>query len=213
MKRISNMVLMIICCLIIGSCANNKTICMDEWHPHLIDLGLPNGTKWACCNVGANSPEDIGGYYAWGETEVKSEYDDHNYRHGELSYKNPQRMGNIAGSKYDVAHVRMGSSYAMPTSEQWHELIDYCTWKCVKYKGQVGWDVQGPNGNHIFLPLGGMKADIVYDKDQHGYYWTSEYNHHDELPCSFATNGGSRDVRSTISYSTSGFNVRAVGAN
>ena len=65
----------------------------------------------------------------WGETKVKSVFEEDNYQHGELSNKLPQRLGNITGSQYDVAHVRMGSSYAMPTSEQWHELIDYCKWE------------------------------------------------------------------------------------
>lgn len=204
---------MIICSLIICSCSNKKPLCPDENHPHLIDLGLPNGTKWACCNVGANSPEDIGGYYAWGETEVKAVYDDQNYKHGELSNRLPQKMGNIAGSQYDAAQVRMGSSYVMPTSEQWNELLDYCTWECVNYNGHNGWRIQGPNGNQIFLPLGGMKADKIYVKDEHGHYWTSDYNNHDKLPCSFSTNGAAREVGSTISYSTYGFNVRAVGAN
>lgn len=50
------------------------TSCPDSHHPHLIDLGLPSGTKWACCNVGAQKPEDYGGYYAWGETAEKNSY-------------------------------------------------------------------------------------------------------------------------------------------
>ncbi|MDD7103275.1 MAG: hypothetical protein PUI30_00290, partial [Bacteroidales bacterium] len=41
--------------------------CPDNNHPHMIDLGLPSGTKWACCNVGASKPEDYGGYYTWGQ--------------------------------------------------------------------------------------------------------------------------------------------------
>ena len=41
-----------------------------EW----VDLGLPSGTLWATCNVGANSPEEYGDYFAWGETEPKSYY-------------------------------------------------------------------------------------------------------------------------------------------
>lgn len=49
--------------------------CPDDNHPHMIDLGLPSGTKWACCNVGATKPEEYGGYYTWGETEEKSVYD------------------------------------------------------------------------------------------------------------------------------------------
>lgn len=48
----------------------NAQSCPDDKHPHAIDLGLPSGTKWACCNVGTTSPDGYGGYYAWGETET-----------------------------------------------------------------------------------------------------------------------------------------------
>ena len=41
-----------------------------EW----VDLGLPSGTLWASCNIGANNPEDYGDFFAWGETEQKSDY-------------------------------------------------------------------------------------------------------------------------------------------
>lgn len=49
-----------------------------EW----VDLGLPSGTLWATCNVGATNPEDYGDYYAWGETEVKNEYKWNTYKYG-----------------------------------------------------------------------------------------------------------------------------------
>ena len=45
----------------------SETTCPDDHHPHWIDLGLPSGTKWACCNVGASSPEAFGGYYQFGQ--------------------------------------------------------------------------------------------------------------------------------------------------
>lgn len=54
--------------------------CPDDNHPHLIDLGLPSGTKWACCNVGATKPEEDGGYYAWGETSEKDIYNVDTYK-------------------------------------------------------------------------------------------------------------------------------------
>ena len=63
-----------------------KPTCPDTHHPHEIDLGLPSGTKWACSNVGANKPEEYGGYYAWGETEEKSYYDWSTYIHCDGSY-------------------------------------------------------------------------------------------------------------------------------
>ena len=44
-------------------------LCPDNNHPHMIDLCLPSGLKWACCNVGATEPFEKGGYFAWGETK------------------------------------------------------------------------------------------------------------------------------------------------
>ena len=53
---------------------SNAQSCPDGNHPHMIDLELPSGTMWACCNVDASQPEGYGGYYAWGETEEKDYY-------------------------------------------------------------------------------------------------------------------------------------------
>lgn len=41
--------------------------CPDSNHPHWIDLGLPSGTQWRCCNEGASTPEAYGGYYTFGQ--------------------------------------------------------------------------------------------------------------------------------------------------
>ena len=45
-----------------------------------VDLGL--SVKWATFNLGASSPEEYGGYYAWAETETKDTYTWSNYRYG-----------------------------------------------------------------------------------------------------------------------------------
>ena len=44
-----------------------ETTCPDSNHPHWIDLGLPSGTQWRCCNEGASTPEAYGGYYTFGQ--------------------------------------------------------------------------------------------------------------------------------------------------
>lgn len=169
-------VILTIACLVtlISGCEGEPTLCPDSNHPHVINLGLPNGTKWSCCNVGATSPENPGGYYSWGETEVKSSYDSYNYKHGEASLQVPQRMGNIAGTKYDAAVVRMGSSWQMPTSEQLNELVNYCQLKWIKYKGHYGRLVSGPNGNSIFLPAGGERSGhTLFKNEEEGFYRAS----------------------------------------
>ena len=103
--------------------------CLDENHPHIIDLGLPSGTKWACCNIGADVPEDFGGFYAWGETLEKSHYALDNYAYLD-EYDQYFLLGeDIAGTAYDVSYVNWGDSWRMPTDEQIKELLDNCTCK------------------------------------------------------------------------------------
>ncbi len=45
-----------------------------------VDLGLPSGTLWATCNVGASSPYEAGSYFAWGETTPKQDYSWNSYK-------------------------------------------------------------------------------------------------------------------------------------
>ena len=47
-----------------------ETTCPDANHPHWIDMGLPSGTQWRCCNEGASTPEAFGGYYPFGQVST-----------------------------------------------------------------------------------------------------------------------------------------------
>ena len=137
--------------------------CPDDHHPHLIDLGLPSGTKWACCNVGASKPEEDGKYYAWGETEEKDYYDYYNYLDG----RGACFIGkDIAGTDYDVAHVKWGGSWVMPNLEQINELLHYCSSECLfTENGIYGCLFSAENGASIFFP--------AEDSSSFGSYWTS----------------------------------------
>lgn len=61
----------------IASCSKDDNTGNDNW----VDLGLPSGTLWATCNLGADTPEDYGDYFAWGETNTKDLYDWSTYRY------------------------------------------------------------------------------------------------------------------------------------
>ena len=173
------------------------SLCPDDHHPHQIDLGLPSGTKWACCNVGADKPEAYGGYYAWGETEEKDVYNDVTYQystgedgngdgyyddyHVETSfdvYGVWQSLGDdIAGSQYDVAHVKWGGNWQMPTSEQIEELVNNCTYGGSSMNGVEGGKFTGPNGGTLFLPAAGTRLnDKLYGAGYDGDYWLSTQN-------------------------------------
>ena len=154
------------------------TSCPDGNHPHLIDLGLPSGTKWACCNVGANSPEQFGGYYAWGETVEKNTYDWSNYILCDGTESTCHRIGaDIAGTNYDVAHVKWGDSWVMPSYSQFKELIENCSTEWTSLNGINGYKFTGPNGSSIFLPASGYYGfgDKFFEGSA-GLFWSSTYN-------------------------------------
>lgn len=149
--------------------------CPDSNHPHAIDLGLPSGTKWCCMNVGATSPEGYGGYYAWGETSEKSVYSWDNYAYYNSNTWDYIYIGSdIAGTSYDVAHVRMGAPWRMPSHEQQMELIDNCARTWTQQNGVNGILVTGKNGGQIFLPAAGCRWNGGFDYvGSLGYYWSS----------------------------------------
>ena len=150
------------------------TECPDNNHPHMIDLGLPSGTKWACCNVGADKPEDYGDYFAWGETKPKEVYNWDTYEYGS-SYDNVINIGSdIAGTKYDAATANWGSSWRMPTLIQVNELLVKCTSEWTTCNGIYGRKFKGSNGASIFLPAAGRRwHGELGNAGSGGYYWSS----------------------------------------
>ena len=152
--------------------------CPDGNHPHMIDLGLPSGTKWACCNVGASKPEDYGNYYAWGETEEKSNYTWSTYKYYDETSDTYHDIGSdIAGTQYDVAHVKWGGSWVMPSLTQNKELLENCTSEWTTQNGVDGCKFTGPNGGVIFLPAAGEHWNVEsLHLGSVGYYWSSTLN-------------------------------------
>lgn len=144
-----------------------------------IDLGL--SVKWASCNVGATSPEECGGYYAWGETEEKIDYTWDTYKYCNDSnyqitkYCTNSSYGTVDNKttldlKDDVAHVKWGGNWRMPTREELEELFS-CDINWVVYNGVYGYKITGPNGNSIFLPLTGYRSGTeILKQDTHGIY-------------------------------------------
>lgn len=156
-----------------------------EW----VDLGL--SVKWATCNVGASSPSDYGGYYAWGETSTKSRYDWNNCfdcldspgdRWGTYKLGGQTRITPTSG--HDTARENWGGKWRMPTDAENDELCERCTWTWTTMNGHNGYRVTGRNGNSIFLPAAGSR-DGTDSKSvgECGFYWSSSLS---------STNSGAR---------------------
>ena len=150
-----------------------------------VDLGL--SVKWATMNVGATSPEDYGDYFAWGETEPKSEYNWGTYKWCDGGYDNMTKYCSLSEfgivdnktklePEDDAATVNWGGAWRMPTRNEQDELRTECNWTLDTMNGVDGYTVTGPNGNSIFLPMPGYCYDTyIEDKGINGTYWSSEH--------------------------------------
>ena len=149
-----------------------------------VDLGLPSGTLWADRNVGADSPEAYGDYFAWGETTTKSTYNWSTYKWCQGDYDTMTKYctnsfygtvdnKTVLDLEDDAAYVNMGAEWRMPTYDEQEELRNNCTWTWTTQNGTNGYKVTGPNGNSIFLPAAGYRYDSHLSRaGSDGYYWS-----------------------------------------
>ena len=140
------------------------------------DLGL--SVFWSSCNVGAESPEEYGDYFAWGETSPKSDYASTSVTYG-LSVSELESRGIIGSdgnlkAAYDAATTNWGGTWRMPTLIEIQELLDICTWEWTSMNGVNGHKITGPNGNFIFLPAAGFRRGASLNAvGASGYYWSA----------------------------------------
>ena len=165
-----------------------------------VDLGLPSGLKWAKCNLGASKPSGGGDNYAWGETAPKNKnkfywktykwmqagQSDEKYitkytiADGQTEGIWYDSSGNFIGDNKttlvaadDAATANLGSPWRMPTADEIQELLDNCTWFLTTRDGVDGYQVDGPNGNAIFLPCDYSYIDGATAIGKVGFYWSS----------------------------------------
>ena len=156
-----------------------------------VSLGLPSGTLWATCNIGAITPEEYGEYFAWGEIIPKDIYNWNSYKWGDGTSNKLTKLTKYNVDSYygtvdnktvlyasdDAATANWGSHWKMPSINQITELVNpsYTTYKWTKLNGIPGIIVKSiKNGNTIFLPAGGSRwSASLWDCDSYGFYWSN----------------------------------------
>lgn len=187
MKRLLSI---LIFAIIFVGCKKEKNVDVvsDDGHEY-VDLGLPSGTLWAACNVGASRPEEVGDYFAWGETVTKNMYDWKQYKFGILcnnvykltKYCNDSTCGyngyvdnlTILESVDDAVSANWGDKWRMPTAEEYNELYQNTSFTWTTLNGVYGRLLTGINGNSIFFPATGFRLDDELICTGLGIYWSS----------------------------------------
>ena len=160
-----------------------------------VDLGLPSGTKWATCNVGAFKPSDAGLYFQWGDTkgytkeqvgtgngQKKFSWTDYKWNpNGDgktfTKYTNP---GDTLELEDDAAHINMGGDWHIPTPDQIKELTANTTSTWTTQDGVNGRLFTSSNGKSIFIPAAGSAWNgSVQSSGGRGYVWSSVLNTND----------------------------------
>ena len=153
-----------------------------EW----VDLGLPSGTYWAKCNLGATSESGYGDYFMWGSTTSNtsttcnwanapfnngsSYYDDTYFK----SVKNTVYPNGILAKGYDAAYKATEGIARMPTVSEFQELIDNTDNEWTQVHSVNGYKFTGSNGNSIFIPASGGRSGSSFSKQStDGYVWSS----------------------------------------
>lgn len=164
-----------------GSGVKAECVIIVEPPHEYVDLGLPSGTLWATCNVGADNPEDYGYYFAWGEVEPKSNYDWSTYFDSvDGSDSNFKKYYNNGGKteldlEDDAAYMNWGEGWRMPSDAQLKELSTNCTWTWDSTK--KGYNVVGPNNCSLFLPAAGDRNEgSLINAGSYGHYWSRSLN-------------------------------------
>ena len=189
-KIIHVIILSVLAVFVVGCKKENNDTNGGNYDGHeYVDLGLPSGTLWATCNVGADNPEDTGDYFAWGETETKDMYDWKQYKYITIvdndfkltKYCTDSNCGyygfvdslTVLEPVDDVAVAKWGTGWRMPTAEEFNELYQNTTFTWTTVNGVDGRLAVGSNGNSIFLPATGFRLDDELICMGLGLYWSS----------------------------------------
>lgn len=155
-----------------------------------VDLGLPSGTLWATCNIGASRSEDYGNYYAWGETKTKSTYnwDTYKYANGDYNKMTKYCCSSDRGNNGftdnlttlqagDDPAANWGSGWHMPSDAQFGELKANTTQQWTTRGGKKGMlFTSKKNGRFVFLPAAGYRESSLKNVGSSGHYWSMSVN-------------------------------------
>ena len=190
-----------------------------------VDLGLPSGKLWAKCNLGANSEEESGLYFQWGDTQGYTKeqigsaktFDWNSYKwsvdgsDSNFSKYNSTDGKTVLDLEDDAVYAELGGNWKIPTHEDWQELYNNTEQQWILINGVIGYKCTASNGNYIFLPAAGYCSDSsLLSEGLSGHVWSSSLLSVESpraFICRFYSGGLNPDYNGHRYY---GFSVRGV---
>ncbi len=190
-----------------------------------VDLGLPSGTMWATCNVGADKPEDYGLLFQFGRVDgykygdrknkfktIKQNLKDAGNKHTPLTTSGKTyKSGEILNLDDDAAHINMGGKWRMPTNDQLQELTNHTTYEVEtinRIKGMLF--TSTINDHQLFIPFAGLWYNNSFLwTGSYGYIWSSQVYVSDvddayKLYCGLSGNAYINNLRRSRAFSVRG---------
>lgn len=162
-----------------------------------VDLGLPSGTLWATCNVGASMPHEQGLYFAYGESKGYRDASKRKFTNEEYNYD---------ALFQDAATANMGTGWKMPTKGQFEELREFCNYEFTNGGALFTSKI---NGEKLFLPACGYADNGYHYVGNWGSYWSRELDK-TWIDDSWGLFFSSTSATISCIYRYRGFPVRAV---
>ena len=143
----------------------------------VVDLGLPSGRLWADRNIGATSPEDVGLYFSWGNTDGHVFGTDYEFDWDSYEKTPGAKLKGDIDAEHDAATVNLGAPWRMPTEEDFVELVDNCIFEVCSLNGYRGMKLTSKiNGNSLFFACSGFGHGTSWDgRGSIGYYWSASF--------------------------------------
>ena len=209
----------------------NKTgVATKESLENVVDLGLPSGTLWVKCNLGAEKETDFGLFYQWGDTQGYSSVNVHqfswnNYKWGTgdnlTKYNSTDEWAQLLALKSnklvlddedDPVWAATDGKMKSPTKEQLQELRDHTNLEWVEIDGVKGMKFINKNDDtkYIFIPAAGDCIGSGYDGvGSWGFLWSSSRDS-DDPRYAWRLYFDSGNISMYSTYRCLGYSVRGV---
>lgn len=122
-------------------------------------------------------PESAGLYFSWGNTDGHPSGAQYDFSQAVYDTTPAAAITTDLSLSEDAARANLGQPSRMPTSDEFKELYDNCTYVWTTLNGMNGLlFTSNMNGNTLFLPAAGhYNGKSLSGRRTNGYYWSTAY--------------------------------------